>query len=165
MFKKLILTALVTLVMATGAFAATANLNVNASVSAPPITIVKDQDMVLAIDKNPVKTAYVDTDTEWRSAQPAKFHINGDYSTAFQLTIPPSITLNKGADTSVVTLNCRRDTAAYPVDKTAGAACGTSGVSAANGDLFVDLFATASNFSVANTGGVYNGTLPITVNY
>lgn len=166
MFKKLLLTALVTLALANVASAASAPLTLSMTVGSPPIGIVKDSDLTFEVFKTTGKTAYNDADPEWNAvkAGPASFTATGDLSTAFILTIPATAVLTSGANSVTTGLACRVSNIAYPVDKNDGVACAATGTSnATSGKLFFRLFPISATFDSENTG-TYTGPINISVN-
>lgn len=166
MFKKLILTALVTLALATVASAASTPLNLSMEVKSPPIGIVKDSDLVFEVFKTVGKTAYTDADIEWNAvkATPASFTATGDMNADFGLTLPTTAVLTSGANSVTTGLVCRVSNTAYPVDKNDGAACGATATSnATTGKLFFRLFPVSATFDSENTG-TYTGPINVSVN-
>ena len=169
--RKKIVSLLVVLAMATfatSAMCATASLNLSGTFNSPPITVSKVSDMSLKVYKTTGKTSYVDTDTEWQTAQtvPAKFRANADLGVTVQTTVPANATATAGADSVQIGWTCRTSTTASPVLKSDGIACSTSAVThVGTGDVYMSLIPDSAVFSTNNATGGYAGTVTVVFNY
>lgn len=166
--KKLILTAMAVMTMASGAFAATGVINQSADVYSPPIVVQKDSDMSIVIYKTEGVSTYTDASPEWQSSQMVmgKVQAVGDTNTPFALTYPSTIVTTKGGDTSTITQECRALNTGYVANKADGVACGTSYTSdASNGKAFLAFVPVATEFSAGATSGVYTQPFIVGINY
>ena len=151
------------LLIANSAFCATAQLNAQITINGVPVSLTKDQNMSLKINKSGGKTVYVSTDL--KTILPAKFRATQEPYATSATTVANSIVLTRqSGSTATLSLVCRATTTAYVATVTDGQDCATA-ISTVDGLVYITVYPTGATFVGDNSAGAYTGTVTVTTDY